>query len=92
MLKVTVNRFLAFLGCILGVGLILVPGVGMGGWDRITKNWKQEMGLTGVPWSAHSLNCRHKVSACPEMGPQIFMLPATVTSGGPGVIGQQSSG
>lgn len=43
------NRFLAFLGCILGVGLILVPGVGMGGRDRITKNWKQEMDLTGVP-------------------------------------------
>lgn len=71
----------------LGIGLILVPG----GRISLVKKWRQETDLTGVPLSAHSLNCLHKFSACPEIGPQTLMLPVTVTSGGPRVIGQQLS-
>lgn len=67
--------------------LIFAPG----GRISLVKNWRQETDLTGIPLTAHHFNCLPIFSACPKLGPQIFMLAVTVTSGGPRVIGQQSS-
>lgn len=62
---------LFFFYYMLGIGLTSVPGSRI----SLVKNWRQETDLTGVPLSAHNLNCLHKRSAWPRLRPQIFMLP-----------------